>query len=963
MLSIGKVGGGDGDPRYYIESVAKGHEDYYTGHGEAPGQWAGRGARDRGLDGAVEEDAFITALTPPVTSARSLLGFDLAFSAPKSVSILYGVADPDVSRAVRDAHDEAVTQALGYMERHAAWTRRGENGHRHVQADALTIATFRHRASRAGDPQLHTHSVLVNEVTAEGKATTLDGRALYAHARTAGFLYQAALRDQLTRTVGVEWSPVENGVAEISGISPELRAEFSRRREEIVEHMKRVGGRSAQSAQLAALETRRAKTYDVPVAAMREQWRARASEHGLGRDELQEVLDRRVPGLPQNPPREDIADRVASRYGVTRQSSTFDRRDAIREWAAAHREGASVESIERLTDAWMRSPEAVRLEGGEHRPHLGGARYSTPEMLEVERRVVDLAVTQQSGGVATVDAATVERAVERRPSLSEEQSRLVTEITTSGDGVQVVRAAAGTGKTFALAAARDLWEQNGTRVYGVALAARAAVELETLAGIDSCTIARLQRDIAHGYGLPPRSVLVVDEAGMVGSRALLDLAEHAAQTESKLLLVGDDRQLPELDAGGGFRSIAGRLGAVELQTVRRQVQAWDRQALGSLREGRISDWAEAYRDHGRIVARATAEGVRTALVDDWWEASRAGSSDAIMIAHRRVDVGELNRLARDRMHRDGRLADEQLVIGHRAFAVGDRVVAKRNDRRLGIVNGTRADVVAVDLEHSSLTLRTSPDTEVTVDAAYLDAQHLEHGYALTAHAAQGATVDRAFVLGSDELYREWGYTALSRHREEARFYLVSPGSAERALPGLEPEPDHLADDLVGLLHQSHRKRMAHEVMDDRAAERVARDAEAARAAAAEAATREAALLAQRDEAPIWRRSERAELTRMATAQRDAATRWSERADELVSLPVSPVMVQPLREPPAATQDEGRISLLDPGDSLLSRIGRRPVGFGERDRWCAAASRILEAGRSETAPVAMVDPSDGFGIDR
>lgn len=962
MLSIGKVGG-DSDPRYYIESVAKGQEDYYTGHGEAPGQWTGRGAHDRGLDGVVEEDAFIAALTPPATSHRSLLGFDLTFSAPKSVSILYGIAETDVSRAVRDAHDEAVEQALGYIERHAAWTRRGENGHRHVQADGLTIATFRHRTSRAGDPQLHTHSVVVNEVTAEGKATALDGRALYAHARTAGFLYQAALRDRLSRTVGVEWGPVENGVAEINGISAKLREEFSRRREEILERMRSVGGHSAKSAQIAALETRRAKTYDVPVAAMREQWRARAAEHGLGRDDLEDVLDRRALGHPRNSSHEDIAAHVASPLGVTRQSSTFDRRDAIREWAAAHREGASADSIEQLADAWMQSPEAVRLEDGGHRPHLGGARYSTPEMLEVERRLIDTAVARQNAGVAAVDEASVDRALDGRPSLSDEQSRLVVDITTSGDGVQVVRAAAGTGKTFALAAARDIWEQSGTRVYGVALAARAAVELETLAGIDSCTIARLQQDITHGYGLPPRSVLVVDEAGMVGSRSLLDLARHAAETDSKLLLVGDDRQLPELEAGGGFRSIAGRIGAVELLAVRRQAQAWDRHALGSLRDGRISDWAEAYRGHGRIVARATADEVRAALVDDWWEAARTGSSDAVMIAHRRVDVGELNRLARDRMHRDGRLAEEQLVIGHRAFAVGDRVVAKRNDRRLGIVNGTRANVVAIDLEHSSLTLRTSPDNEVSIDASYLDGQHLEHGYALTAHAAQGATVDRAFVLGSDELYREWGYTALSRHREEARFYLVSPGSAERALPGLEPEPDHLADDVIGTLHQSHRKRMAHEVMDDRLAERPARDAESARTAAAAAAAREAALLAQRDDAPIWRRGERAELTRMATAQRDAATRWSERADELVSLPPTPVETQPPRDSSRVTPDETRTILLDPGDSLVSRIGQRPVGFRERDRWCAAASRLLDAGLPETPAAATVDLADEFGIDR
>lgn len=963
MLSIGKVGGGEGDPRYYIDSVAKGQEDYYTGHGEAQGQWTGKGAHDRGLDGPVDEDDFIATITPPPNSQRSLLAFDLTFSAPKSVSVLYGIGDPEVARRTRDAHDQAVREALGYVERHAAWTRHGEGGHRHVQADALTIATFRHRSSRAGDPQLHTHSVIVNEVTAEGRTTALDGRALYAHGRTAGFLYQAALRHHLTARVGVEWGPVENGVAEVRGISPEVRKEFSRRSIEIREHMAKIGGRSAKSAQIAALETRRAKSYDVPVTAMREQWQARAAEHGLGRDELTALLDARVPGPPPPVDLTTIGEIVASPHGVTRQSSTFDRRDVLREWATNHREGAPVERLEQLADTWLTSRHAVRLEDGSHRAHLGGARYSTPGMLEVERRLLETATERQGTGVAVVDPELVDAATAARPFLADEQAELIREITRSGDGVQVVRAAAGTGKTFALAVARDVWERSEVPVFGVALAARAAVEMESLAGIDSCTIARLKQDIAHGYGVARGSVLVVDEAGMVGSRALLELAEHAAETDSKLLLVGDDRQLPELDAGGGFRSLAGALGAVELRQVRRQTQQWDRDALNSLRSGRISDWANAYRDHGRVIARSTSDEVRQALVNDWWEAARTNREDSVMIGHRRVDVAALNDLARARMHRDGRLSEEELVAGRHAFAVGDRVIARRNDRKLGLVNGTRAEVVALDLEHSSLTVRVGPDAEVQVDAPYLDAEYLEHGYALTAHAAQGATVDRAFVLGSDELYREWGYTALTRHREEARFYIVSPGSAERALPGLEAQPDTLADDLLAMLHPSHRKRMAHEVKDHGHAAALPSPMDVAEAEIEEARSLETRLLEQRDALPLWRRGERAELTRMATTQRDAVLRWTERAADIVDSARDAGagrLVAPFAD---VDPDAVRSALANPSEGLIHRIGERPSSFGERDRWCRAAARLIDTQTLDPAPTRTSGLADEFGIER
>ncbi|MCU1677338.1 MAG: putative ATP-dependent exoDNAse [Frankiales bacterium] len=963
MLSIGKVGGGEGDPGYYIESVAKGHEDYYTGRGEAQGIWAGKGARDRGLIGPVDEDDFIATLTPPPGSERSLLGFDLTFSAPKSVSILYAVSEPDVARSVRDAHDRAVEQALNYTERHAAWTRRGRGGREHVQGDALTIATFRHRSSRAGDPQLHTHSVVVNEVIAEGRATALDGRALYAHGRTAGFLYQTALRDQLTRTVGVQWEPVVNGVAEIKGIDEDVRRAFSRRREEIRAHMARVGGRSAKSAQVSVLETRRAKNYDVPVGHLRDEWIARAAEAGFGRDELHAVLDTRAPERRVNPDTDAVAAELASAHGVTRQSSTFDRRDVLREWAAAHREGATVHQLEALADAWIDSPDTVRLEHGHHRRHLGGARYSTPDMLAVEKRLITIATERQGTGVAVADEAIVAQAVASRPLLADEQATLIEAVTRSGDGVQVIRAAAGTGKTFALSAARDAWEQSGVPVYGCALAARAAVEMETLAGIDATTIARLRQDIAHGYGLTPGSVLIVDEAGMVGSRALLELAEHAADTDSKLLLVGDNHQLPELDAGGGFRELAGRLGAVELLHVRRQVHEWDREALAHLRNGRIADWAQAYQDHGRITARPTAADTRQALVDDWWETARTGTGDALMIAHRRTDVADLNALARQRMHRDGRLSEQELITATgRAFAIGDRVVAKRNDRRLGLVNGTRAEVVALDPEHHSLTLRTGPDAEVRVDSPYLDDEYLEHGYALTAHAAQGATVDHSYILGSDELYREWGYTALTRHRAEARFYIVSPGSTERALPGLEPPDDTLTQDVVSMLHSSHRKRTAQEVQQHGHGTPEQDVTAIAQAEAADALERARELETRRDALPIWRRTQRAELTRMATAHSDAVLRWTEKAAELTASVEVPA-AQDATGVPRVDRDAMRHAAANPSLVLEQRIGPRPQAFKDRETWTRAATRLMATPTLDLQAPPTTDLADELGIDR
>ena len=228
--------------------------------------------------------------------------------------------------------------------------------------------------------------------------------------------------------------------------------------------------------------------------------------------------------------------------------------------------------------------------------------------------------------------------------------------------MEVVRAPAGTGKTFALDAAREAWQASGVPVFGCALSAKAAGELRDQAAIDTTTIARLTYALEKGAQLARGSVLVVDEAGMVGTRDLARLLDAAEQAQAKLVLVGDDRQLPEIQAGGLFSALADRLGAIELTEVRRQREAWDRDALAALRDGDLEHFARAYYDHGRIVAAPSADAARAALVDDWWSATERGEQ-ALMIAHRRADVADLNRRAREHMRAAGRLGVDALVTG------------------------------------------------------------------------------------------------------------------------------------------------------------------------------------------------------------------------------------------------------------------------------------------------------------
>jgi ATP-dependent exoDNAse (exonuclease V) alpha subunit len=311
-------------------------------------------------------------------------------------------------------------------------------------------------------------------------------------------------------------------------------------------------------------------------------------------------------------------------------------------------------------------------------------------------------------------------------------------------------------------------------VVGAALARRAALELEKGAGITSTSLAALLNELAR-RPLAPQSVLVIDEAGMVPTRMLAEViehVEHVERAEGKLVLVGDERQLPEIGAGGAFR--AKRLPAVELRENRRQHALWEREALALLRGGDAEEAVHRYEERGRIVTGDDAGAVQGRLVADWWAA--ADVDQAVMIAHRRRDVADLNGRTHALMRASGALGDEEVA----GIAVGDRVLIRRNDRRLGVVNGERGVVAEVDAHQRAIAVQLAQRT-VTLDRTFLAGGDgaVSLGYAITGHAAQGLTCSRTFVLASDELSREWAYVALSRGRDENRLHVVRGEAAER----------------------------------------------------------------------------------------------------------------------------------------------------------------------------------------
>ncbi len=787
MVSIGKLA--PSQERYYLDAVAQGREDYYLGAGEAPGQWIGSAASDLGLSGEVHAHVLALILDghDPTTDERisqkqraadRVPGFDVTFSAPKSVSLLHALAAPEVAREVRDAHDQAMRAALGYLESEAALARRRTNGRieRH-DTSGFVAAAFRHRTSRAGDPALHTHVLVANLVKGpDGNWGAFDAAQLYAHAKTAGYLYQAHLRWELTRRLGVEWTAMRRGgTADIEGISRDVIRAFSRRRAQIEARMHERGEHSSRAAATATLDTRPSKDHATSTDDLRTEWRERANSLGLDAVALDALTHQRQ--LHQLGPDEITAHSTefASPEGLTHNDSTFARRDVIQAWCDHLPTGATVAEIERLASRFITTEHALALGPG----RLGEDRFTTAEMLDTEERLINSALSRRDANVGISQAGQIDRAIAGR-TLRPEQEAAVRELTTSGHGVDVLIGKAGSGKTYTLGAAREAWQANGQRVIGCSTAARAAAVLQDETGIQSQTIVRLLGGADEAGGLPQGAIVVVDEAGMVGTRTLARLLDLVAEADGKAVLVGDYRQLPEIEAGGALRALADTLGPITLDQNRRQTKPWERDALDHLRHGDVEEALALYEEHDRIVTAPDADSVRDRLVDDWWKAWEDDCS-SLMIAARRSDVDDLNQRARERLDEAGQLTGEPLIAAGRAFRVGDHILAARNDRRLGLMNGLRATVTEVDHPGRTLTIMTNDQRNVRVPSRYLDAGHIAHGYASTAHKAQGITAPCAYVLGDDVSYREWAYVGLSRGRTENRLYSVEDAELSVAL--------------------------------------------------------------------------------------------------------------------------------------------------------------------------------------
>lgn len=708
------------------------------------------------------------------------------------------------------------------------------------------------------------------------------------------------------------------------------------------------------------------------------QWLERASEGGLTPETVSAVLDRSREVTVPDP--ESLFDSLASANGLTAQTSTFARADVIKAVAEALPEGGKLSDVETVADAFLQHSDVIpilptqpntddlrdlpidlsptgleqlldltnstkhtqtmRRGDGDIFPGLTNERrYTTTELLTIEQRIVARAEAGIGAGQWTATEAEVDEAVAHSPTLTEGQRVMVHQFATSGNAIDIGVGAAGTGKTTVMAIVHELAAQAGTPVVGAALAARTAAGFEAATGIRSATITRFLGEAKATGGLPTGVVVIVDEAGMVGSRqiaAVFDLVEAAS---GKLILIGDHHQLAEIDAGGLFRALVVRVPAVELTENVRQDHEWERTALAELRHGSVNRAVAMYDRRGRINIAATTDDTIDQAVHNWYRDVKAigDLSEVLLIGHRNTTVDQLNERARSLIAEAGLLGGPTLNVKDRLFQTGERVVCLKNRSRLGVLNGDFATVTGIDIERRAITLRLDRnDHSVAVPPGYLDDGHLDWEYALTGHKAQGVTVRRAHTVAGDGVDREWIYVTMSRGQEANTVYLTNP------------ELDH--DECTHLTHQ-HLERVP-----------------ALIAALGRTAGEPAALDTGRGPRIL---TDEELNERLVELKRTLRTRGAKASLQVASGDGSRLLadyVDMHREARSRQRDRLAAAICEPPGWIVDTLGERPSEPGRRAAWDAIVDRALrhrtEHGIPNEAPNLLgPEPPSGEVVQR
>lgn len=825
MLSVAPLAQG---PGYYLELA---NINYYVLGGEPLPVWHGTAAKEFGLSGVAQREHVERlcagyhheteeALVQNAGTAKRNPGQDLTFSAPKSVSIAWAVADPALRKAIEIKQMDAVKEALDFIEDKAGRARIGKDGQTVVKSPLL-FALFEHGTSRALDPQLHTHALCINlTMHADGHVTAADTTQLYMWKMAAGAMYRAALaRGMQELGFAVEQRRVGASVGfELKHIPKDLIEEFSKRRAEIEALLKlRAGGLDTASpkyAEMVTKETRRTKDTERPRQQLLHEWQIIAAEFGIRGSYLEAI-------------REPIGVITAKERAERKEAIYREAIEALSEnhshWneatltkAVAERAAGRISAREArdLVDSKMRGEELICLgtlttakKNEQHRRYIdqNEERYTTPEIIRLEREMLQNAERIVRGPDTGSHTKRIEAAISQRTTIDPEQAEAVRWLC-SGPGVRLMTGIAGAGKTFTLQTCNEVWKSEGRDVIGCSIAGAAAKRLEAGTGIESRTLDSLLWNLDKGkISLDSRSVVVVDEAGMVGTKHMARLLEHVANAPgSRLVLVGDAKQLQPITAGGPFKHLAEVYGETKLENIRRQEAVWAREAVRNFERGFVQLAIESYVEQGHFHLTKNRPEAMAQLVDRWKkDGGVTEPGKVLMLASLNSEVKDLNLRAQAERIKAGEVdPDKKLFANGVFFHQGDRLQFQKNSKELGVTNSDTGTVLKVNPLLQRLTVQLDDsDRAVTVSLKRYAPANIKLGYASTTHKAQGASIPHVHVLMGGPLTDfHMGYVQASRSQISTHIFCDQQEAGEELrtlVNALRVErPKTLAQDVI-----------------------------------------------------------------------------------------------------------------------------------------------------------------------
>lgn len=798
--------------------------EYYLGGGEPPGEWIVTGAGFGIVNGTtVERELFERLHAATDADGKTLLsnggkrldrvpGYDVTFSAPKSVSVVWALGDEELRGRIETVQADAVKAAIHILERNAAFSRRGRNGLQSESVD-LSVVAFQHGEARPtehsdgrtfADPQLHTHAVILNLARrADGTIGTLDGRRLFAWKMAAGAAYHLALASGLQKLGFGITDAGKNGMFEIAGVDAELAEYFSARRAEVEAALGESGLTSAAAPALAGAITKAScEVKQTPKDADRFRfWREIADGQGHEAERLVEAaLHARIADLEDEAERDQTtADRLrVVPDQLTQSESVFERRQLMAAVASALvGSGLSVEGAEQAVEALIEDGSVVAL----GTDAIGETRYSTPQMIRIEREILAMTQDLSARSMPAPDRDLVQRLVGDNALTSEQAEAVVA--ATSTNAIAVIEGAAGSGKTTSLRPVVEAHRAAGYRVVGSATAWRIAHQLRDDLRIEAkATDAWLAGHAAGRSFLDGKTLLVVDEAGQLSSRQMHAVLSQVERTGAKLVMVGDRRQLQPIGAGGALSIVARATDFARVDQVVRQREEWARTATMALAAGKAADALSAYAERDHVHLHIGQKDAVQAMVEAWERSaldSQAGAG--LLLARTNGQVREINATVRSRLREVGTLRGPDIAINAVSssgqayrldLAVGDEIrFLVRNDS-LEVINGTTAIVTTLRPEaDGNLRIAArigSRDVSFTPSDLADDTgkARLAHSYASTIYGAQGLTADHTFVLIDPACDRHDAYVGLSRARDRTEIFanrkLIDAGiRAERPL--------------------------------------------------------------------------------------------------------------------------------------------------------------------------------------